>query len=294
MLIEAAFFKLPEILTSRFDHADTYEGTLLSSFVACIMMELNSRNIPNSYEHVVTEKPYPTIAPGQRRWRADLLLKLEGAVSVRGRRELYGMRELSWLELKGFFEATRSTSTPPKTVQAGLVLRDLLRVCLLPEELPGKIRQNARYILVVLANAPRESLPFGGRAWLEELFREGQGQPQVQLRDEPASLRRGVGEGFVSQPDLDVRLAVQTHVFEPQGTVPSPVFWGYLIRIRAFRIATPLGDVSFEDIPDDPWPHERLERLQVVRNYVVDRIRTGETPNHGTQPTHKKRRAADA
>ena len=135
MLIESAFFKLPEVLTSSFAHEDTYEGTLLSSFTACLVMELNGRNIPNPHEHLHTEKPYPTTAAGQRRWRADLLDNLQGATRLDLRTALYGLRELNWIELKGFFESTRSSSTPPKTAHAGRIVRDLLRVCLLPEEL---------------------------------------------------------------------------------------------------------------------------------------------------------------
>ncbi len=288
MLIEAAFFKLPEVLTSRFDHADTYEATLLSSFVACVMMELNARNVQNAYEHVVTEKPYPTTSPGERRWRADLLLKLEGAVNVDGRRKLYGMRPLTWVELKGFFESTRSKSTPPKTVMAGLVLRDLLRVCLLPEELQGRIRQNARYILVVFANPPRESLPFGGpsgsRAWLESLFTDGRSAVDVRLADEPESLRRAVGKGFATDSDLSVSMSIRTHVFEPEAALPSPVFWGYLIQIKSFAVVTPAGEVAFEDIPDDEWPADRIERLRAVRRYVAERIRSAEAPNNALEP----------
>jgi hypothetical protein len=45
ILIEAAFFKLPEVLMSQFDHADTYEATLQGSFVAALMMEFNPRSI---------------------------------------------------------------------------------------------------------------------------------------------------------------------------------------------------------------------------------------------------------
>jgi hypothetical protein len=280
MLIEAAFYKLPEVLTSRFDHADTYEGSLLSSFVACVMMELNARNIPNAYEHIHTEKPYPTSAPGERRWRADLLLKLEGAVDIDGRRQLYGMREQAWVELKGFFESTRSQSTPPKTALTGLLLHDILRVCLLPEELPGRIRQNARYVLVVLANPPHQSLSFGGphrsRGWLESLFRDGHSTVDVDLRDEPESLRAAAGKGFSSSADLQVHLKVRTHVFEPQDTTPSPVFWGYLVHLNAFRVVTPVGTVDFDDRPGDEWPDARVDALRAVRAHVVHRIRSAE------------------
>ena len=289
MLIEAAFFKLPEVLTSRFDHADTYEATLVSSFVACVMMELNARSVQNAYEHVVTEKPYPTMSPGERRWRADLLLKLEGAVNVDDRRKLYGMRPLTWVELKGFFESTRSNSTPPKTAMAGSILRDVLRVCLLPEELQGRIRQNARYTLVVFANPPRESLPFeassGERAWLKALFTDGKSAVDVKLADEPESLRRAVGKGFVGDSDLHVSLSVRTHVFEPDAAVPSPVFWGYLIQIKSFSVVTPAGTVTFDDGPDDEWTADRIEELRVVRRYVAERIRSPEATKNVLEPT---------
>jgi hypothetical protein len=252
------------------------------------MMELNARNVKNAFEYLATEKPYPSTFPGERRWRADLLLSLEGAVNIDGRRKLYGMRSLTWVELKGFFESTRSNSSPPKTVMAGSVLRDVLRVCLLPEELQGRIPQNARYILVVLANPARDSLPFGGgsgtRAWLESLFADGKSVVDVRLVDEPESLRRAVGKGFVTDADLSVSLGVRTHVFEPEATVPSPVFWGYLIQIRSFNIVTPVGQVGFDESPDDEWTADRIERLRAVRRYVVERIRSAEAPDNALEP----------
>ena len=274
MLVEAAFYKLPEVLTSRMDHADTYEDTLRSSFVACLMMELNSRHIQNAYEHIDTEKPYPTI--NQHRWRADLLLKLEGAVNVGGRRSLYGMRELTWIELKGFFSSTRSRSTQQRSKQTGTVLRDILRVSLLPEELLGKIRQNARYVLIVLANEPSVSFSFGSssaRPWLDSLFREGRSDLEVRLADEPKTLRRGVGEGFVVDDKLEVSLQIHTHCFEPVGREPLPVFWGYLVRVEAFELRAPQDAVIFKDVPGSSWSPEQDKDLATVRSYFVDRVR---------------------
>ena len=96
---------------------------------------------------------------------------------------------------------------------------------------------------------------------------------EVRLRDEPESLRRAVGKGFGADTDVEVRLRVRTHLFEPQGTVPSPVFWGYLIHIKSFTVVTPVGVIDFEDTPDDPWPADRIERLRAVRGYIVERIR---------------------
>ena len=100
MLIESAFYKLPEVLLSNFAHSDTYEGTLASSFIACLLMELNGRNIPNPHEHVHMEKPYPMVKLDQRRWRADLYVNLEGATRVDFQTALYGLREKNWIELK--------------------------------------------------------------------------------------------------------------------------------------------------------------------------------------------------
>jgi hypothetical protein len=162
-------------------------------------------------------------------------------------------------------------------------------VCLLPEELQGKIRQNARYILVALANPPQDSLAFStgsqGRAWLDSLFRAGDSEVIVRLSDEPDSLRRGVGKGFVTDPALDVRMNVRTHMFAPEGIVPSPVFWGYLVRVRSFRIDTPTGTITCEDRPGDEWPASRIEQLAAVRGYVVERIRGSEATDQHMEPT---------
>ncbi len=280
MLVEAAFYKLPELLTSDFAHTDTYEGTLVNSFSTCILMELNGRNTPNPYEHVHTEKPYPTMGEDKRRWRADIFLNLQGAVQIDGRMAAYGVRELNWVEIKGFFESTRSLSTPPKTAHAGRILRDLMRLALLPEELPGAIRQNGRYLLVVFANNPKGSLPFGstgqGRPWLEALFVEGLSSVEIDLAREPEYLRRTVGPGFVPMPSLQMVLQVHTHVFEPDRLEPSPVFFGYLLKLKSFRIATPAAEIAYDDVPGDQWPGERIERLRAVRNYVLERMRVEE------------------
>jgi hypothetical protein len=62
------------------------------------------------------------------------------------------------------------------------------------------------------------------------LFTDGKSAIEIKLADEPESLRRAVGRGFVTDSDLSVSQSVRTHVFEPYATVPSPVFWGYLVH----------------------------------------------------------------
>jgi hypothetical protein len=280
MLIEAAFYKLPELLISNFAHADTYEGTLVNCFSMSILMELNGRNTPNPYEHLHTEKPYPTTGEGQRRWRADLCLNLQGAIRLDGRMALYGVRELNWIEIKGFFESTRGSSDPPKTIQAGRILRDLIRLALLPEELQGKIRQNGRYMLVVFANRPQASLPIGSanneRSWLRDLFTEGTSSLKIDLLQEPDSLRRAIGPGFFAVPSLQLHMEVHTHSFEPDGLIPSPVFFGYLLKLRSFKVTTPIAEVTYDDTPDDAWGADRIKQIREVRGYVLTKMRGDE------------------
>ncbi len=280
MLIEAAFLNLPPVLTSSFDHADTYEGTLVTAFVSAIKIELNGRNTPNAFEHIYTEKPYPTVEAGHSKWRADLLVKLAGAVPISGRMELYGARELNWLEMKAFFGSTRSRSAQPKTANVGLLVRDVLRLCLLPEELRGRIRQNARYLLVVFANPPADSLAFAsnteGRTWLSNLFREGPANVEIDLSREPTSLRQAIGPGFTDDSSLKLSIRAHTSVFQPVAQEPAPVFWGFLVRINGFELSVPGATVTFEDLPGREWPAASDDALASVRSYVLARMRAQE------------------
>jgi hypothetical protein len=280
VLIEGGFYKLPELLTSNFAHRDTYEGTIVNAFSTCLLMELNSRNIPNPYEHIYTEKPYPTIPADQPRWRADLFLDLQRAIRTGDRMALYGVRELNWIEVKAFFESTRGNSTPPKTAHAGRALRDLLRLALLPEELQGSIRQNGRYLLAVFANKPQDSLAFTsggqGRPWLESMFTEGYTSVEIDLAKEPESLRTAVGQGFGGSPELRLVAKIHTHVFQPDALEPSPVFFGYLLKLRSFRVETPVGTMTFDDKLHDQWDAGRIEQLRRVRMFLLSQVRSAE------------------
>jgi len=53
---------------------------------------------------------------------------------------------------------------------------------------------------------------------------------------------------------------------------PSPVFWGYLIRITGFSITVPEATIQFDDRTDDEWDSDRVESLTIVRNYVLERM----------------------
>lgn len=276
MIIENAFLKLPELLTSSFSHADTYEATIVHFLSLALHMELNSRNIPRPFEHIFTEKPYPTSHDFPRRLQADLFVKLEGAVPTDGRMALYGTREQNWLEVKAFLGSTRKSNTPPKTENVGKIFKDILRLCLFPEELQGKIRQNGRYLIMVFSNEPRKSLAFssGGRprGWIQSMLMDGDSNIEIDLSSEQKSFRKAIGSGFIGNPDLRVELKLRTLSFAPDSPTPGPVFWGYLVRIMAYAIKTSNLSIDYEDRPHDNWNAERIDKLRSMQKYSLENM----------------------
>lgn len=272
MIVENAFLKLPELLTSTYDHRDTFEATVGHFLAVAVLMELEARNIPLPYQHVLKEKPYPIRTTNGRPIHADILVNLNGVIETHGRMASYGVREQNWLEIKAFLSSTRSTSTVPKTANAGKILRDLIRLCILPEELQGTIRQNGRYFLLVCSGPAKDHLALQGRAWLSKLFCEGHAELHIDLSEEPDTLRAAVGRGFASAPDLQADFRVRTMAFQPEQIIPSPVFWGYLIRILHFNIAIPGCSVAFDDLPGDIWDGTRIQSLQNLRQNVLKKF----------------------
>jgi len=276
LIIESAFFKLPELLTSSFSHRDTYEATVVHFLSLALNMELNSRNIPRPYEHIVTEKPYPIEGDSFRRLQADLFLKLEGAVPTDARMALYGARPLNWIEVKAYLGSTRKSNSPPKTENVGRILKDILRLCLFPKEWQGKHRQNGRYLILVFSNEPQKSLAFksGGRPreWLQPVFSDGEHEVTIDLSLEQKSFRKVIGPGFMENPDLQVELKLRTSSFIPNSPTPGPVFWGYLMRISDFTVKSPDVSIHYEDRPNDNWSSERIEKLEKIQKYVVENM----------------------
>lgn len=250
MIIESAFLKLPELLTSKSDHYGTLEATVVNFLAIAILMELNSRNIPKAFERVHSEKPYPMKDRGGNPLRADLFVKLDGVFPFPGRMAVYGARSENWIEAKTFFgSARRSNSASPKTKEAGKILKDILRLCLLPSLGPS-----GRYLLLVFAGDVSESLALRrrnqDRTWLSDLLTEGFTDIQVNLTNEPKVLKEAIGPGFVRSDKLEIRLGLHTMVFQPDlRTIPSsyPLFRGHLARIHGFQISTTDFSVDCKD-----------------------------------------------
>src|SRR5947199_10134372 len=97
MLIESAFFKLPELLLSNSDHGSEVEATIVHLFASALQMEMNARNIPRPFASVLTEKPYDGMPSDQKAIRADLYVDLRSAIYFDGRMFASGFRSHTWV-----------------------------------------------------------------------------------------------------------------------------------------------------------------------------------------------------
>jgi len=151
MLIEQAFFNLPEILVgSRYPTQD-YEGGVVAAFSLAVLQELNGRNANNPISHLVAErmyqiervakvgdkrfryqeKPFRDANERPRYLRADLHISLGGLRIGSAALARYGWRHSNWIEAK-FFRGSHNVHSGTKPANGGLLAADLLRLIALP------------------------------------------------------------------------------------------------------------------------------------------------------------------
>jgi hypothetical protein len=186
VLIEHAFFNLPEILVGSGYAKQEYEAGIVSAFSLALLQELNGRNAPNPISFITAEKRF---AKEIKNLRADLHVRL-GKLYV-GSRDYseFGFRFSNWIEAK-FFRSGKGT--PPSTQNLGAVVADIIRlVALAPIEKAKDKQGNAtnltitgRYFLHVYYGNPlahlnpnRKSTKQGQaaqRGWVNALLEVGE------------------------------------------------------------------------------------------------------------------------
>jgi hypothetical protein len=177
MLIEQAFYNLPEILTG-FGYAEkNYEAGIVSAYSLALLQELNGRNMNLPISAIYVEQPY--FKPHGNH-RCDLFIDLFRKLYV-GSAEYseFGFRYYNWMEAK-FFRSTKSVQ------KVSSLVTDIFRLLVLPEPL-GKFRHTvkegkptyiARYMLHVYKGDPKTRLEWvrqdgSQRSWLDELMQPG-------------------------------------------------------------------------------------------------------------------------
>lgn len=272
MLIESAFLKLPELMLSNLTNRGNVEAMVVHHLVTGLQMEMNSRSVPFAYNHITVEKPYPNQKQSGTVFRADLLFESNGCIPDAARLEQYGLRDKQWLEAKTFF--SKGKTKPASTQNIGRIVKDLIRLCLLPEECPGKIRQNGRYALLVFDKHPSKYLAYSDRIWVEKLFDGRTASISINLTSERASLINSIVRSSSINSQIDLSLSV-TH-FEPSSETPFPIYWGYLIRIDKYSIAINGKAIQSNGEFKEYWDHDKILLLNDVKNEFISQLKNDE------------------
>ena len=270
MLMENAFLKIPELMVSNLNSSNV-EALVVQYLANGLQMELNCRSVPFAYNYVIVEHPYPDQDQTGATLRADLLFKdLEGVMPNNYRLDQYGYKTMQWVEVKSFF--SRSKSVPPTTQNIGRIIKDILRLCLLPHELQGRIRQNGRYVLLIFDKHPSKYLAYSNRDWLKVIFEDIAPSLTIDLSEEKQSLVKGIVNA--SSIDAQIEITLSKHYFEPIAEGPS-AYWGYLLRIDEFSISINGKHVELKkDI--NMWDKEQVEALQSVRTEFIGLLKRDE------------------
>jgi hypothetical protein len=273
MLIENAFLKLPELILSSFHHGGNVEAMIVNHLATGIQMELNCRSVPFAYNHVTVEKPYPNNQRKGTVFRADLFFDSDGSVPGISHLEQYGFKKNNWIEAKTFFGGKKTA--PAKTQNNGKIIKDILRLCLYLDELQGKHRLNARYILLVFNQKPSFYLAYSQRPWLKNIFEDKVPEIEIDLNKEPKTCIRSIVN--CDSINANIKIKFSKLYFEPIVQILIPVYWGYLLRIDSFYISINGKTISYSKDIDDYWSHERIQCLGSVKKEFTGLLLADET-----------------
>lgn len=272
MIIEGAFYKLPELLIESPTPDQQYESTLVSHFAMGVLLEFGARSIQQPMNRIHIERPYPISLNVKPSPRADLFVDLSGLIPDLQEPEYarYGLKSSNWFEAKLFARIGSSSGGETKVSNAGSIALDLLRLCLLiPENTFGGSRDNNRYFLSVFDRHPSQYLAFTRRStksparkWLEALLTPGDQRITISFHEEPKSFRSVCkSRGMLNAEPLVAELRLITMQFAPLDQSTSRSFYGYLSRIVGFDIRAGDSRLFLEDTVKQTWDPEE-DKLQ--------------------------------
>ena len=240
MIIEQAFFALPELLLGNFYAVQDYEAGIVGVFSMAILQELNGRNVNHPNRHLQAEHRY---SPNLSR-RADLYVNLRRLMVTNRRLGNYGWRHYNWIEAK--FYRNKSDAqwhATNKSTNQGQLIADLIRLkCLVPLTL-GNQDSNDRYFLHLYDDEPQYYLPYQDRPWVKALHQAGRQDIVInQLLQESPTAKRQFGEGL---ENIQIQATVTNLVNYPVTTPVNEMhYWCILTRFDAFSVT--LGERWFQ------------------------------------------------
>jgi hypothetical protein len=242
MLIEQAFYNLPEILVGSGYAKQHYEAGIVSALSLAVLQELNGRNASNPISYLCAERRF---SDNIERLRVDLHVRLDRLYSGSRDYSEFGFRYSNWIEAK-FFRSGKGT--PPSTQNLGSVVADIFRlVALVPIE---RARDNignetaftvtGRYFLHAYRGDPLKHLNpnrkgDGERQWVTKLFQPGLSEIQgFDLNGEKETFFTHLGSGFRT---ATCAVNMTNFVIRPHNPAKDEYYTLVLSRIESATIA---------------------------------------------------------
>jgi hypothetical protein len=279
MLIEQAFYNLPEILVGSGYARQEYEAGIVSAFSLALLQELNGRNAPNPISFITAEKRF---SKNIAKLRADLHIRL-GALYV-GSRDYsdFGHRHSNWIEAK-FFRSGKGA--PPSTQNLGQVVADLCRlVTLVPIEnakdkngKPTEFTVTGRYFLHVYHGDPlahlnptRKKKGAPPRKWVEPLLTQGTSEiGDFELSGETDAFFTHLGKGLES---LTCSMKITNIKISPRHGAKQPFYTFVLTRID--EAETAFNGNKFAFTSDRKWTSAPKNCFETLQSDIASKIKS--------------------
>lgn len=238
MIFEQAFMAMPEFLTGTPFSAYQFEATIANAFTLAMLQELNSRNVQNPISLLRSEVSYPGTGK-----HADIHIGLGPLEIFNEKFASYGYYEDNWLEAKFCRLSTAGTPVVPPLTSTHLLLKDLLRLCMMvPDAPPGDASSSGRYLLHAYQNNPSQYLVHkrnsGGsrteRVWLSPLLEAG--DQHLVIRDLGKERTKSFDVNVGKKAALyEVEAHITNLVHKPRTASPN-VYYIVLTRINDFSV----------------------------------------------------------
>lgn len=236
MLIEQAFYALPEVLVGSGYAKQEYEASIVSAYSLALLGELNGRNVANPMTSIRAERKF--FDAEYTNLRVDLNVSISKMMTGSKALSQMGFRFENWIEAKFF------RGKPASTQNLGQIAADIIRLsALVPLETTTdeKMLRNGRYLLHAYLGDPmiflaprRKQRDAPDRAWVKALLSPGRHEiDSLELDNESDTFYKFLGRPLRA---CEVSLSVTNFVIDPPPTTKQPYYTLVLTRIDASSV----------------------------------------------------------
>lgn len=242
MLIEQAFFNLPEIMVGNGYAKQNYEAGIVSAFSLALLQEFNGRNINNPISNIYAERKYldnkiQTYISNYKKknisfknLRCDLFVSLTNTELQNTRLYTYGFRENNYIEAK-FFRGDSIKSN--STLNVYNILLDIYRLIILPSHTESRYKYKnnksniGRYFLHVYQGKPLDYIGTKFN-WLAKSMIAGDHKLEIKLKENSSQ--------FSNFPQLIMANIELTNFVIEQHDEDDELYTFILTRINGFNV----------------------------------------------------------